>query len=103
MKLRIFSGHTGSFKIRVLNVQDFKNLELSPMWCENGDRYVVVVIGISVSFPGFYWFSNIFSNHLYIFDGTSTDNQSDGVFYGYHYGINGNTSLYHGCCMADQT
>ena len=31
LELCIFSGHTASFKFRVSKVQDFENLELSPM------------------------------------------------------------------------
>ena len=31
LKLWIFSGHTESFKTEFLKVQDFENLELSPM------------------------------------------------------------------------
>ena len=31
LKLWIFSGHTASFKIEILKVQDFGNFELSPM------------------------------------------------------------------------
>ena len=31
LKLWIFSGHTASFRIEILKVQDFGNFELSPM------------------------------------------------------------------------
>ena len=31
LKLWVFSGHTASFKIEILKVQDFGDFELSPM------------------------------------------------------------------------